>query len=1659
MRQLIYALIFLFIIFSKLTYGQQYGNEWIDFSRSYFKVQVYKEGMYKIPYQLLVDNGIPTGTVTGANFQLFFMGEEVPIFVTTSGILSSGDYIEFYGRKNDGQFDQLLYPDSSWQPNTFNSLFNDTAIYYITWNGLSTNERYTNVTNDISSPPVKEDFYIHTSRLVLSGELCNGRPYNTVADDVYSSQYEEGKGWVGISFATPSSAYDDFKSYNLTTNHIYASGPPASIKTTVIANSNDNHRLQIDVESTNYIDVTKSGYGIQRFDFNVPLTGLQEPQTNFLYTAVPVTDAYNRNNVSYLQIDYPRTFDFNNAISWSFEINNTSTTYLEITNFNEQGTTPILYDRANNIRIEGITQAGVLKYVLPPVADTRRLFLTNQNVSVFEEIDELEAITFIDYSSVSNQGDFILLSDERFLDDGNSNNYIADYANYRNSQGSDVITVMINQLYDQFAYGIRKHPISITNFSHFAIDNWATIPQHLFIVGKGLEINYLSSNYSSCIIPTFGIPGSDNLLTADIGSFVPQIATGRLSVESVADIKIYLDKVEEFESNQSLPQTISDKLWMKQAIHLGGGKNESEQNTFKNYLNNYGNTFKNIAYGGTVNSFYKTSSDPIQISESEQITSLIRNGASLMTFFGHGSTGSFDYSVDNPENFNNKGKYPLIFSNACFTGAIHVPFDNISEDFVLIKDEGAIGFLSASSFSTVSALNTFANNFYKVLSQPSTYGLSIGNTINQAIDDISSTSSNIYSRFTCEQMNLHGDPALKLNTHTQPDYVIEANQVSFSPSIIYTSNENFDIEMNIYNLGQAISDSIYIDIVREFPNGEEAPVAHQLIAAPSYNTIETFTIDMEALSAVGLNKFKITIDAENDVDEISETNNYIEISTFIQSNKLVPIYPYDFSIVTDPDITLKASTATTIIQLKQYQFEIDTTENFNSPLKQSTAISQIGGVLKWQPNINFTDSTVYYWRVSLDSNNGGSYDWSNSSFIYISNSSKGWNQSHYYQYLDNNYINIELSDDRVFKFVDDLREVRVVNGFAGWLGGSISNEGAQFYLNGNKLHNWKCTPYSGWYIAVLDERTGIPLESPPGGTGVYNDLNCKGYNFQIFRFDGSLASQNGMAQLIDDAPDGSYILSYSLHWANPESWNDTLYSAFESLGATQIRTLPNETVYILFAQKGNSGFPITEAVGGSPGDITDAIDTTMSFFSDWGEGYFESPQIGPSAGWESLKWHSHSIDTINVDIASIDVIGISSTGIESELINNIQSFDTSLSFIDANTYPYIKLRYNAYDDSLKTPPQLDYWRVLYNEVPELALNPNIEYEFIDDTLAQGETLKSTIAIENVSEIDMDSLLVNYSILKNNGSVESITYPRQAPLLANEAISSTIEQSTISFSGNNILFIEANPDNDQPEKNHFNNIAYIPFHIIGDNEHPLLDVTFDGIHILDGDIISAKPEILITLKDENQYLALDDTNLINVFIQSPKGELNKVAFDNDIMTFYPASLESGKTKVKNKATIEYTPNYKEDGTYKMIVQGSDKSGNQSGEFDYTISFEIINKPSITNVLNYPNPFTTSTRFVFTLTGSEIPIYFKIQVMTVTGKVIREISLNELGPINIGRNITQFAWNGTDQYGDPVGNGLYLYRVVTSLDGETQMEKRETSADKYFKSGLGKMYLMR
>ena len=1652
----------LFILFSEGLQAQSYGNEWINYNQTYYKIKISQDGLYRDTYSVLQQSGIPVSTINGSDFQIFGRGQEVPMYVSTNSILSNTDYIEFYALKNDGALDSNMYENTAWQGNVRLSLFNDTAAYFLTYNSSVGHLRLTQTTNNISGHPAKENWCWYLTENIygqarLSSTYSKGKP-DIQGQPIFNSDLSDGEGYTQGWFTLSANTV------NLYTPFPYVSGPTAKFKSSWIGRFPGAHLLDLSIGGTLQQTYSYADFHTETADLSISSNSLiGNGTTSFIYSTVNSPTYYDNNGISYLNLKYPRQFNFDNNGNTKFSLPSSVTNkYIEIYNFNDQSTVPVLYDFTNRLRLTPVISGDTLKFLLPPSATERQLLVVAQTPGTdILLVNSMQQKTFTDYTNPVNQGDFIIISHPFFFDDGSGNNYVQQYKDFKNSTGYQAIVANIEELYDQFSYGVEMHPISIRNFSKFINDTWAgTTTKNIFIIGKGIEfLNYndIPASKPHNYIPTWAWPGSDILLTSTNTNQTPLIAIGRIPALNTTDIKNYLEKAQQFVAAQNAPQTIADKSWMKRVLHLGGGENLQDQTIFQYYLNSYKPIIEDTLFGGKVYSFFKTSSDPIATATSDYLDSLINTGVSLINFFGHSSYNSFDFNLDHPENYSNYGKYPMILSNGCLLGNLFYDGTGLSDEFVFAHNAGAIAFLAAATFSISNSLDVYTNNFYQNLSVKSYYE-PIGTVIKNSINDILNNNPSGVDRTVLEQMGLNGDPSLKLNTHPLPDYVIEPSSVSFNPGIVSAGVDSFALNLVITNIGKAIHDSIFVDITRIFPNGQQYLVAHKKIAATYFLDTLTFNIKTNAFTALGLNQFSIKVESDNHIVESSETNNNLTVDLLILSDDIIPVYPYEFSIVNHQSVTLKASTVNAFATSKQYVFQIDTTENFNSSLFQEIKINQIGGVAKWTPAVTLHDSTVYYWRTSLDTLYNNGFSWHNSSFIYINGSSLGWNQSHYFQYLKDKFGSIELPANRIFKYADDFITVGVYNGITNYYtGGPLGWDEPSYFINNVRMANWTCGTGANLMFAVIDSLTGLQWESVNQGTGYgqYGNIHCWPQNLNAFYFNGNdPASFPAIEAFIDTIPQGNYVLAMTLNNAGMPLWDQGMKDAFHTIGGMDLDTITTTEPYVLFSKKGSPNYPATEIIGDSFSAI---IDTSFIIQGAWDRGYLETPLIGPAKQWTSLHWKKHEIE-VGADSINLELIGIDNNGISTVLLPTILAADTIISGIDASVYPYLKMRLSSTDTTNRTPVQLDAWRINYMGVPEAALNPAAYLSF-SDTVNIYQNMKLDIALENVSDYDMDSITMKYNITDATNQAH-IVYNKLDSLNANDTLHTSFYFPISSgvYNGLNSIIMDANPfdNHHQLEQYHFNNLGALRFTASKDLINPFLDVTFDGVRILDADIVSAKPEINIQLKDNNLKLLINDTSLMKIHFVYPDGSYHRVIFDGTQFVFVAA--DSTQLNKSNNAAAILKPVFALDGIYHLFVQGYDRSGNASGNFAYQVSFEVINKQMISNVLNYPNPFTTQTRFVFTLTGSVVPDFMKIQILNVSGKVVREIFKDELGNLHIGRNMTDFAWDGTDQYGDALANGLYIYRVIANANNET-IDKYDTGTDKYFKNGIGKMYLMR
>jgi len=137
-------------------------------------------------------------------------------------------------------------------------------------------------------------------------------------------------------------------------------------------------------------------------------------------------------------------------------------------------------------------------------------------------------------------------------------------------------------------------------------------------------------------------------------------------------------------------------------------------------------------------------------------------------------------------------------------------------------------------------------------------------------------------------------------------------------------------------------------------------------------------------------------------------------------------------------------------------------------------------------------------------------------------------------------------------------------------------------------------------------------------------------------------------------------------------------------------------------------------------------------------------------------------------------------------------------------------------------------------------------------------------------------------------------------------------------------------------------------------------------------------------------------------------------------FYEAELDDF-----TRGNISYLLNNLEDGLHKIKVKAWDVHNNPGEgytEFIVASSAEI----SIQNVLNYPNPFTTNTSFIFEHNRPDDILDITIQIYTVSGKIVKTIR-EQIQSSGFRIPTNEITWNGQDDYGDYIARGVYLYKV--------------------------------
>ncbi len=214
----------------------------------------------------------------------------------------------------------------------------------------------------------------------------------------------------------------------------------------------------------------------------------------------------------------------------------------------------------------------------------------------------------------------------------------------------------------------------------------------------------------------------------------------------------------------------------------------------------------------------------------------------------------------------------------------------------------------------------------------------------------------------------------------------------------------------------------------------------------------------------------------------------------------------------------------------------------------------------------------------------------------------------------------------------------------------------------------------------------------------------------------------------------------------------------------------------------------------------------------------------------------------------------------------------------------------------------------------------------------------------------------------------------------------------------------------------------------DDEGPQMKAYLNDEMFVNGGIVNENPVLIVRLSDSS---GINTTGLgIGHDIVATLDHDNRKYFIlND---FYQAEMNSYR---EGKISFQLPP--LEPGLHTLTIKAWDAMNNSS---EITLEFLVAKDEEllISHVLNYPNPFTTSTQFWFEHNKPGQPLQVQIQVMTMTGRIIKTFSETIT---TSGNRYAGFQWDGRDEFGDRPGKGVYIYKLSVKAPGGLKKEKIE------------------
>ena len=1267
------------------------------------------------------------------------------------------------------------------------------------------------------------------------------------------------------------------------------------------------------------------------------------------------------------EVEYPRYLrTFNDSLLFSFPFIDSlnSIKGIKITNVSADSFTVWKYGL--NYKKYDLTRNGTEVLFFDTINNKGRFVFIKE--SKIQKPKIYYAKQFINLRSTNNQADYLAITHKNFIN--KTNEYLSFISNHYDVTAK---VVDVDDIYDEFSYGFFN-PEAIKDFLKATHTYWQEPKlKYVALIGQATyDYHANKTRFQGVLpkpnfVPSFGASVSDNwFVTWDTtGAYIPQMNIGRIPVKSEQELNYYMNKHINYVSRDY-------EAWNKRYMFFSGGtgNNQAQLDQLREVnqfvVNNY---VVPAPIGGNYSHFYKTINPNTNFGPftPEEVQRSIDSSSVFISYLGHSGTQTWDNSITQPVQLKNKiNRNPLITDFGCSTARFGEPdITSFSQLFVLDNDGQAIGYIGNSSLGFLSTSLAAPKIFYKKILADSIFNISEAHKRTKLEILQTYGSSGVYQLFALTNSFI-GDPIINLPIPPKPNLSVSIADIRTAPANPSDQLDSLSVLLYYYNYGKVI-DSLFSISIKDLYSDSIYYSITLNRQVPKFRDSIDFTIPIK--SRPGQHKLVLELDSENILDEMTKDDNQIEYSYVIASSAIRSITPHYVE--------------------NQIYNELLFLNPGNSPLSDTL-------VVEFSKDETFTNMLTAY------------------------------------QPMEPFYTRVNLSllfDNRRYWFrptiKGELAPGKVQSLFKGKAFKYSLNDETSF-LN-THLDKLKYLTGSVLFDTISSNLLAISAGYNDGGTAVIK------LNHQNLIPEGNLRGHH-ICLLRDDTLEFAEYKRFDTHNAGTSVINDyinyldTLTSDLLVIIAVcddgQINSLPLKnqikslgSIFIdslLF----HGSWAIIGKKGAAPGSVPEAftkpfqgrVEIDSTIYRRFNDGTLLTSTIGPVGRWDSIYVNQNLTEETSIKYKPL---AIKKDGVVDTLnYLTLNSGYSDLSFVDAAEYPRMKILAEFSSDSDSTSPELYSLEVQYKTMPELGVNYQTAWT-TKDTVINGDTLHLFFNLINAGETTADSFYVYALLQKPNNSIDTLLkhLVKSVAGFGEELFKVEYKTNPSDGVGNFSFIINIDPQGNINELYKDNNIYKVAFRVKHDTSSVISQqdiwLNVDGKEVLDGEYVSSKPDMKIEVKPPSWFL-FDDTSAIQFYFNGKA--ISHTNFDN-------ISYDEGSKRL----VFTYKPTLAE-GEYTLRIFAKNVGGVLENTPTFERTFLVVNEMKITQVYNYPNPSKETTNFTFNLT--QPPDELVIRIYTIAGRLIKEIRPT---PSQLGAGFNYIPWDGRDEDGDLVANGVYLYKV--------------------------------